>query len=179
MDDSSTLGKGHRLVSFAMGKAGQLYVILASIKLEQIFCYNGPMAFWYRLLYRFGLRRDPGPRSYELDVALHTALEDLALREQRPANEVVSELVASGLDRRFSQEDLLQRWRSLSPREQDVSALACIGYTNRQIAARLGISPETVKTHLHNALIKFNLHSRSELHLLMAGWDFSAWERQV
>ncbi len=137
------------------------------------------MVFWNRLLYRLGLRRDPGSRTYELDADLHTVLEDLAIREQRPPNEVVSELVASGLDRRFSQDDLAQRWHSLSPREQDASALACLGYTNRQIAARLCISPETVKTHLHNALSKFNLHSRSELRLLMAGWDFSDWERQV
>jgi DNA-binding CsgD family transcriptional regulator len=146
--------------------------------LEHIFCYNYFMAFWYRLLYILGLRNDPGPRSYELDATLLTALEDLALRERRPANEVVSELVASGLDRRFSQDDLLQRWQSLSPREQDVSALACTGYTNQQIAVRLSISPETVKTHLHNAMVKFNLHSRSELRLLLAAWDFSAWERQ-
>jgi len=87
------------------------------------------MAFWYRLLYILGLRSDPGPHTYELDANLHTALENLAQREQRPANEVVSELVASGLNRRFSQEDLLQHWQALSPREQDVSALVCLGYT--------------------------------------------------
>ena len=136
------------------------------------------MAFWYRLLYILGLRSDPGPHTYELDANLHTALENLAQREQRPANEVVSELVASGLNRRFSQEDLLQHWQALSPREQDVSALVCLGYTNQQIAVRMSISPETVKTHLHNAMVKFNLHSRSDLRLLLAVWDFSAWGRQ-
>jgi DNA-binding CsgD family transcriptional regulator len=130
------------------------------------------------LLSRLGFRHDPGSHSYQLDGRLSTALEDLALREQRPAQEVVSEFVLSGLDRRFSQDDLLLHWQSLSPREQEVSALACLGYTNRQIAARLGISGETVKTHLHNALGKFNLHARSELHLLLSRWDFSSWERQ-
>jgi DNA-binding NarL/FixJ family response regulator len=136
------------------------------------------MAFWYRILIKLGLRPDPGPHTYELDANLHTVLEDLAQREQRPANEVVSELVASGLDRRFSQDDVLQHWKFLSPREQDVTALACLGYTNQQIALQLSVSPGTVKTHLHNAMVKFNLHSRSELRLLLAAWDFSAWERQ-
>jgi len=136
------------------------------------------MYLWSRLLYRLGLRHDPGSHYYELDDRLHTALEDLALREQRPVKEVVSEFVASGLNRRFSQDGILLHWQSLSPREQDVSAMACLGYTNRQIAVRLGISGETVKTHLHNALIKFNLHGRSELRLLLSQWDFSAWDTQ-
>jgi DNA-binding CsgD family transcriptional regulator len=130
------------------------------------------------LLYRLGLRGDPGPRHYELDTDLYAVLEDLAQREQRSPDEIASEFIASGLDRRFSQDNLEQRWDSLSPREQDVSALACLGYTNQQIAVRLSISTETVKTHLHNALVKFNLHSRSELRLLLANWDFSRWERQ-
>ena len=130
------------------------------------------------LLSRLGLRRDPGSHYYELDDRLYTALEDLAGREQRPVKEVVSEFVLNGLDRRFSQDDLLLHWQSLSPREQEVSALACLGYTNRQIAAHLGISGETVKTHLHNAMLKFGLHSRSELRLRLAAWEFSAWERQ-
>ncbi len=136
------------------------------------------MSLFTRILYWLGFRADPGPRYYELDETLHTALEDLALREQRPANEIAAEIFANGLHQRLSQEDVLARWQSLSPREQDVSALACIGYTNGQIAVRLGISAETVKTHLHNALVKFNLHSRSELRLLLSGWDFSAWETQ-
>ena len=65
---------------------------------------------------------------------------------------------------------------SLTPREQDVAALACLGYTNRQIAARLGISPDTVKTHVRNLLHKFELHSKDELRSLLQDWDFSAWE---
>jgi DNA-binding CsgD family transcriptional regulator len=137
------------------------------------------MSLWSRIRYWLGIRDNAGTHYYELDAGLQTALEDLALREQRQVSEVVTEFVANGLDRRNSQDDILRSWQSLSPREQDVSALACLGYTNRQIAARLGISAETVKTHLHNALVKFNLHSRSELRLLLSYWDFSAWERHI
>ena len=144
-----------------------------------MFYYNrSVMDPFSRLLCRLGFRSDPGSHSYELDDRLYTALEGLSLREQRPVQEVVSEFVLSGLDRRFTQDDLLLHWQSLSPREQEVSALACLGYTNRQIASRLDISGETVKTHLHNALVKFNLHGRSELHLLLSQWDFSAWDHQ-
>jgi len=46
---------------------------------------------------------------------------------------------------------------------QEVTALTDRGYTNRQMAARLGVPEETVKTHVRNALVKFNLHGKGEL----------------
>ncbi len=134
------------------------------------------MTLWQRLLSRLGLRGDPAARTYELDENLHLALEDLAVQEQRLPGELAADLLASALAERASAADLWQRWLSLSPREQDAAALACMGYTNRQIAARLGVSAETIKTHLHNALTKFDLHGRAELRLLLEGWDFSAWD---
>jgi DNA-binding CsgD family transcriptional regulator len=39
----------------------------------------------------------------------------------------------------------------------------------------LNISPETVKTHIKNALVKFNLRTKQELKQSLAGWDFSYW----
>ena len=143
-----------------------------------MFYYNVSMSLLRQFLFRLGLL--PGSRShyYELDETQYIALESLARREQRPASQVAAELVTSGLIQHLSQEELVTLWGSLSPREQEVAALACLGYTNRQIAAKLGISDETVKTHLRNALLKFKLHSRSELHMLLAEWDFSAWDPQ-
>ena len=133
---------------------------------------------WRRLFSRLGFLPGSGKHSYKLDETLYAVLEDLAQREQRPTDDVISEFVTNGLNQRYSQEDKSLLWQSLSPREQEVSALACLGYTNRQIAASLGISGETVKTHLHNALVKFNLHSRSEMRMLLAEWDFSGWDHQ-
>jgi len=129
-----------------------------------------------RLLKRLGLRREPEEQKYSLDASLHVALNSLAEVQQRSPDEMVSRLVASGLAHESEQSELLQCWRTLSPREQDVAALACLRYTNRQIGAFMNISPETVKTHLHNALLKFNLRTRSELRMLLQDWDFSAWE---
>jgi DNA-binding CsgD family transcriptional regulator len=134
------------------------------------------MSLWYRILYRLGLRRDPGLHSYTFDEPLHTTILSLAEQQKRSPEEITSELLAAGLAHQHTADDLWQRWQSLSPREQEVIAFACLGYTNRQMAARLGISPETVKTHLHNALVKFNLHSRDELRTRMENWDFSGWE---
>jgi len=74
--------------------------------------------------------------------------------------------------------ELYQWWIMLSPREQDVTALTCLKYTNSQIAARLGLSKETVKTYLQKVLNKFGLHSKADLRVTFANWDFSEWERR-
>jgi len=104
------------------------------------------------------------------------ALMDLAEQEQRPAQEVQAALLITALAQRQTHRELYKRWQSLSPREREATALACRGYTNRQIAARLGVSEETVKTHVRNALVKFNLHGKSELRMALGDWDFSEWE---
>jgi DNA-binding CsgD family transcriptional regulator len=131
------------------------------------------MNLWERLLFLLGLQRGAGDRLFELDEHLHSALVNLAEQEQRPAGEVERDLLASALAQRHAQGELWENWQSLTPREQDASALACLGYTNRQIAARLGVGEETVRTHLKNALAKFDLHGKGELRVALRGWDFS------
>ncbi len=69
-------------------------------------------------------------------------------------------------------------WIRLSPREQDVTALTCLKYTNAQMAARLGLSIETVRSYLDNALNKLSLQNKTDLRVFFAGWDFSEWERR-
>lgn len=51
----------------------------------------------------------------------------------------------------------------ISPRALVVLELAADGLTNKEIALRLGISPSTVKKHLHTALEKRGLHRRRQL----------------
>lgn len=92
---------------------------------------------------------------------------------------------------------LRQGWLRLTQRERQVLALVChpletgwcearqvrcpvrrgqYYYTNRQIAARLFISPETVKTHIAHGLDKLGLRGKDELRQAMAGWNLKAWE---
>jgi DNA-binding CsgD family transcriptional regulator len=127
-----------------------------------------------RLLDKLGLRRLER-RRFTLDGQMVTYLQELADHEQRPATEVAGELLASGAAQRDQAQEVYQCWLSLSVREQQVAALICLGYTNRQIGDRLVISPLTAKAHVRNVLYKFNLHSKEELRMLLANWDFSAW----
>jgi len=134
------------------------------------------MSIWQRLLYWIGLRPRSGSRKYEISETLQVTLTTLAKHEGRPEHELLPDLLAAGLTQYVSKEKLWNKWLSLSAREQQVAALACLGYTNREIGARLNISPETVKVRLQKALTKFGVTTRSQLRMLLEEWDFSAWE---
>jgi two-component system response regulator NreC len=111
----------------------------------------------------------------QLDLPLIESLQDLAEREQRTKEAVAADLLSLALRQRQAAEANLLCWGLLSPREQEVAALVCLNYTNAQIAARLNISPSTVKTHVSNVLRKFGLGRRSDLRMALAEWDFSAF----
>lgn len=142
-----------------------------------MFYYNHPtMSIWQRLMYWIGLRDTPGPRYYRISEPLHISIKTLASQEHRTEDEIAKDIFAAGLTQYYESFELWDRWNSLTPREQEVAALVCLGHTNRQAAARLGISPETVKYHLHNVLAKYGLNSRSQLRQALKEWDFSTWQ---
>ena len=135
------------------------------------------MSILDRLLSLIGLRPNSGSRTYEISESLQTTLTTLAKHESRPVNELIPDLLAAGLTQYASNDKLWNKWESLTAREQEVAALACLGYTNREIGARLHISPETVKVRLQRACAKFSLSTRSQLSMLLEEWDFSAFDR--
>ncbi len=51
----------------------------------------------------------------------------------------------------------------LTPREREILTLIAQGYTNQEIAAKLHLSLNTVKTHRRHIYEKLNLHSRAAL----------------
>lgn len=55
---------------------------------------------------------------------------------------------------------------ALTPREQEVHALAAGGMSNKQIARRLSITEDTVKKHLKGIFTKLGIHRRIELVLM-------------
>jgi two-component system response regulator NreC len=57
----------------------------------------------------------------------------------------------------------LNKYETLTTREREVLHLAAEGYSNREIAERLSISPYTAMTHRANLMRKLGLHSQTDL----------------
>jgi DNA-binding NarL/FixJ family response regulator len=49
----------------------------------------------------------------------------------------------------------------LTTREHEVITLVSAGLQGGEIATRLGVSPETVKSHVQNAMTKLGAHTRA------------------
>ncbi len=60
--------------------------------------------------------------------------------------------------------DEARRWLdALTEREREISALVATGLSNDEIAARLVLSPATVKTHVNRAMVKVGARDRAQL----------------
>ncbi|MEV5152182.1 AAA family ATPase [Streptomyces werraensis] len=96
---------------------------------------------------------------------LRAAAETFDALGARPwADRAYAELRASGATRRRSTDGVDR----LTPQELQVARLVAEGLTNRDIAARLFLSPRTISTHLYRIYPKVGVTSRTELASLMA-----------
>jgi DNA-binding NarL/FixJ family response regulator len=57
----------------------------------------------------------------------------------------------------------MRRWSMLTPRQQEVVDLVAAGLTNREIAARLGLTAGTVSAHVANSLWRLGLKRRAQI----------------
>jgi DNA-binding NarL/FixJ family response regulator len=60
-------------------------------------------------------------------------------------------------------QELLHRFRALTPRETEVVLLIAGGLGNDEIAAQMFVSPFTVKTHAVRAMTKVGARDRAQL----------------
>jgi len=106
-----------------------------------------------------------GARGYVLksdaDESLITAVE--ALRQHKPfLTSGVTEFMLDGFLRDMSVPDLSTR-DSVTPREREIIQLLTEGLSNKEAAARLGISVKTIEAHRANIMRKLRLRSVTDL----------------
>jgi DNA-binding NarL/FixJ family response regulator len=79
-----------------------------------------------------------------------------------------------GMDYHDGHAHLVRLWRMmiepLSPRELEVLCLMAQGLTNRQIAARMLLSYNTVRTHVATIYDKMQVHSKIEAVVKAYAW---------
>jgi DNA-binding CsgD family transcriptional regulator len=98
----------------------------------------------------------------------------LSQREGRPVDQITPELVTAGPSAYRKERDLRFNWRRLNVQEQDIVALACLGYVGKAIAGRLHKSRNTVETQLTHARRKLGARGRRELRMRFEHWDLSS-----
>lgn len=119
----------------------------------------------------------------EVFAALRAGAHGVLLRDSEPGDllravRVIAgggALLTPGFTRRLAADVVSRRARSgaavpeleaLTPREREVLALVGHGFSNAEIAARLAVSPATVKTHVGKAIAKLEARDRAELVML-------------
>ncbi|MFR9779957.1 response regulator [Micromonospora sp. MS34] len=103
------------------------------------------------------LLKDCGPT--ELLHGIHVVAAGEALLAPPVTRRLIAQFTASRT-RRHRGEEML---RPLTQREQEVLALVGQGLSNNEIAARLTLSPATVRTHVGRLLAKLNARDRAQL----------------
>ena len=93
-------------------------------------------------------------QSWDLRVTTDGNWASAGLRLTRP------KVVRVNPDFRLNQAELERR--GISPRELEVLELIAQGLSNQEIAERLFVSPNTVKTHSSNLFIKLEVRRRTE-----------------
>jgi DNA-binding NarL/FixJ family response regulator len=105
---------------------------------------------------------EAGARGYLLKGEANTSLIEAieALRKRRP---YYSPKIAGWVARHEPRPGGRSSRNALTPRQRETIQLLAEGKSNKEVAARLGISVKTVEAHRANIMLKLNLHSVTEL----------------
>jgi len=106
-----------------------------------------------------------------LDSELADRLGRAAQLQRTSTHGLARMLLERGLTRETQSRRARATLAALTPREREVVWLILRGHTNRQIAAALYISTETVKTHIRHVLEKFDAPSKADLRLRLRQLD--------
>jgi PAS domain S-box-containing protein len=88
---------------------------------------------------------------------------DFAARIALVGGQRLAVYVAAGDDPSYSPASAPAAELPLTEREREIVTLIALGRETAQIAAELHISPETVRTHVRNAMARLGAHTRAQL----------------
>ena len=119
-------------------------------------------------------QKEQNTRVFLRDEQVVVKVKEIAVDQRREEQEVYNDIIEAGMKVLRDKDHYASIWDSLSHREQQVTALTCLGYRSYEMADMLGISYETIRTHSKHIYVKFGL-GRKELRLALQDWDFEEW----
>jgi DNA-binding CsgD family transcriptional regulator len=177
-DDPARAGRVVETITF-LAETNPDYPVLAGAAAHAHGVLQGDAAALTDAMHRLGGSWAGASAAEDLGVLLHEGTDhqaaidhlDRALKGYeavgavRDAARVRARLRGLGARRRHwkQAERPVTGWDSLTDTERSVALLVAQGLTNRQVAARMFISPHTVKFHLSQVFRKLQLGSRVEL----------------
>jgi DNA-binding NarL/FixJ family response regulator len=99
----------------------------------------------------------------DLLQAIHTVSRGDALLSPIATRTLISRFLATPAPPKPPDETVRRGLDALTEREREITALVATGLSNDQIAARLVLSPATVKTHVNRAMVKVSARDRAQL----------------
>ncbi len=127
----------------------------------------------------FSRKRSSPSLEISADADVLTMLQELTKGQEFSAEELAAMLLKQAVIEHYQiKSENMQHWEELSPRQKEVAALACLDYTNAEIAEKLDIALATVKTHMREILRKFDVHGRHQLRFMLRRWDFGSFNNQ-
>jgi DNA-binding NarL/FixJ family response regulator len=99
----------------------------------------------------------------ELLAAVRTVSRGDALLSPVATRTLISRFLAAPEAPRPLDEVARRGLDALTVREREITTLVATGLSNDEIAARLVLSPATVKTHANRAMLKVGAHDRAQL----------------
>jgi DNA-binding NarL/FixJ family response regulator len=99
----------------------------------------------------------------ELLAAIRTVSRGDALLSPAATRTLISRFLATPSAPRPADEATRRGLEALTDREREITAHVATGLSNDEIAARLVVSPATVKTHVNRAMTKVGARDRAQL----------------
>lgn len=164
------VGEHSRAVLYAATRGGPLgdrtaeFVVRASRRLATEIAVRDEVDRRLRMLDVVAPAHPAGPEVLEELRGIHADLRGLAgsvgdERTRERLHEVSARLIRVITGKRAAHPSTVPQ---LSRRELDVLSEVALGCTNLEVAQRLSLKPETVKSYLRNAMTKLDAHSRHE-----------------
>ena len=117
---------------------------------------------------------DSGARGYALKDGTPTELKTAVATVAEGGTYVDPRLHPALLSRKATQTQ-----RVLSKREREIMDLLAQGLTGEQVAEKLYLSPETIKTHIRNAMSKLEAHTRVHAVAIALRQGFISGDREA
>jgi PAS domain S-box-containing protein len=139
----------------------------------EAFLVSGTAEGWYQLAVP-----DHGPVPVEFSATANV-LPARHLSVFIPPDDIFTEQARSDLARELTWKPVVAESGGRSPltrREREVMTLVASGLQSVDVAERLVLSPETIKSHVHNALVKLGAHTRAHAVAIALVTGEIAWE---